>query len=205
MRAGEAGPELVLQPTAPVENWFRQQGHGEPGAITGFFGRARVPANGGLELPGRWFARDWSQLTHALADFLGSLPAETTALGVRLALPVFGRTPHGGAPILFDLVCGNRLLIGCFPPAGADVRALGWGTAEEYPGTRAWWGSDADPRARLDAGGAGEVDGRTIAELLVATARAAGLAGPEGLILGEEGERVGAFDVEFYGLGLRSG
>ncbi|MEU0939423.1 hypothetical protein [Embleya sp. NPDC005971] len=206
LRAGRAGPELVLLPTEPVENWFWRQGHGEPGAITGFFGHRRVAANGGLGLPGGWYARDWEQLTDVLADFLGSLPAETTALDVGLALNVYGRVPgENGAPMLFDLVCRDRLVIGSFPPAGVDAHALGWGSAEEHPGTRAWWPSDAEPPARHDAGGPGEVAARATAELLVATARAAGVPGPEDLIIGGEGERVGAFDVKFYGLGLHSG
>jgi hypothetical protein len=203
LRAGRTGPELVLQPTGPAENWFWRQGIGEEHSISGYFGSRRDPANAGLGFPGGWTARSWETATSSLADFLGPLPAETSALGMRISMPLYGRTDDG-APILFDLACGERLSIACFAPDGIDPASLGWGTAADHPATAQRWDDD-DPVWRVDAGGPGEPKGRALAEMLVATARAVGVREPAGLVVGGEGTYVGDYHVRYYGLGLPTG
>lgn len=203
LRAGKAGPELVLQPTGPAENWFWRQGIGEEHAISGFFGSNRDRANAGLGFPGGWRARSWQTVTRSLGDFLETLPAETTALGIGIGMPLYGRNDQG-APLLFDVTCGDRLSIGCFAPDGVDAAALGWGTVAQHPSTASLW-SDDDPVWRVDAGGPGEPKGRALAEMLVATARATGVSEPTGLIIGGEAEYVGDYHVTYYGLGLPTG
>ncbi|MFD8233085.1 hypothetical protein ACFV20_14560 [Streptomyces sp. NPDC059696] len=203
LRAGKAGPELVLQPTDPAEDWFWRQGHGEEHAISGFFGSNRDPANAGLGFPGGWTAHSWETVTRSLGDVLEALPAEAVALGVSFGMPFYGRA-RGSAPLLFDVTCGERLSIGCFAPDDVDAASLGWGTVAEHPGTASVW-SDDDPVWRVDAGGPGEPKGRALAEMLVATARAAGVSEPTDLILGGEAEYVDGYHVTYYGLGLRTG
>ncbi|MFC8952778.1 hypothetical protein ACFT8P_09035 [Streptomyces sp. NPDC057101] len=203
LRAGKAGPELVLQPTDPAENWFWRQGVGEEHSISGFFGSNRDEANIGLGFPGGWTARSWETVTRSLGDFLGALPAEATALGVRFAMPFYGRNSRS-APLLFEVVCGDRLSIGCFVPDDVDAAALGWGTVAEHPGTAAVFADD-DPKWRVDAGGPGEPKGRALAEMLVATARAAGVSEPTDLIVGGEACYVDGYSLTFYGLGLPTG
>ncbi|MEU3877548.1 MULTISPECIES: hypothetical protein [Streptomyces] len=207
LRAGTAGPELVLQPTDPVESWFWRQGHGEEHAITGFFGSTRGPANAGLGFPGGWRAQRWETVTRALADFLSTLPAETTALGTPISMPIYGRGAGPGAPLLFDISCSDRLSIACFPPYDMDPNpeTLGWGRAADHPATREVWDDDYDPRWRIDAGAPGEPRGRELAETLVATARAAGVRDPQDLIVGGEAEYMSPYRVTFYGLGLPTG
>ncbi|MGV9759088.1 hypothetical protein ACWDUC_25090 [Streptomyces tricolor] len=203
LRAGTSGPELVLRPTDPAENWFWRQGTGEEHSLSGFFGSNRDRANVGLGFPGGWTARSWETVTRSLGDFLGALPAEATALGIGFGMPFYGRT-GSGAPLLFDVACGERLAIGCFAPDGVDPAALGWGTVAEHPGTASVW-SDDDPVWRVDAGGPGEPKGRALAQLLVATARAAGVREPAGLVIGGEAEYVDGYHVRYYGLGLPTG
>ncbi|MFJ4537995.1 hypothetical protein ACIP39_18815 [Streptomyces tibetensis] len=203
LRAGTSGPELVLQPTGPAENWFWRQGIGEEHAISGFFGSNRDPANAGLSFPGGWTARSWETVTRSLGHFLDALPAEATALGIGIGMPLYGRA-RGSAPLLFDVACGDRLSIGCFAPDGVDAASLGWGTVTEHPGTASVWRDD-DPVWRVDAGGPGEPEGRALAEMLVATASAAGVSEPAGLIVGGEAEYVDGYHVTYYGLGLPTG
>ncbi|WP_418960878.1 hypothetical protein [Streptomyces tritici] len=203
LRAGTSGPELVLQPTDPAENWFWRQGHGEEHAISGFFGSNRDRANVGLGFPGGWTARSWETVVRSLGGFLGALPAETTALGIRLAMPFYGRDGRS-APLLFDVVCGDRLSIACFAPDDIGPAALGWGTVAEFPDTASVFGDD-DPKWRVAAGGPGEPKGRALAEMLVATARAAGVSDPTDLIIGGEAGYVGDYHVTYYGLGLPTG
>ncbi|MEU2062546.1 hypothetical protein [Streptomyces sp. NPDC013455] len=207
LRAGESGPELVLQPTGPVEDWFWRQGHGEERAISGFFGSTTDPANAGLGHPGGWRARSWETVTGSLADFLSTLPAETTALGHSIGMPVYGRGAGPGAPLLFEISCADRLVIGCFPPHDMDPRPqdLGWGRMADHPATRETWDDADDPRWRVDAGGPGEPQGRELARMLVATARAAGVRQPEDLVIGGEAAYMGRYHVTFYGLGLPTG
>jgi hypothetical protein len=203
LRAGKTGPELVLQPTAPAENWFWRQGIGEEHSLSGYFGSTRDRANSGLGFPGGWTARSWETVTRSLGDFLGALPAETTALGIRIGMPLYGRNGQG-APILFDVACGDRLTIGCFAADDLDPAVLGWGTVAEHPRTASVFGDD-DPVWRVDAGGPGEPKGRALAEMLVATARASGVSEPTDLIVGREAEYVDGYDVTYYGLGLPTG
>ncbi|MFI1286804.1 hypothetical protein ACH4U5_39705 [Streptomyces sp. NPDC020858] len=203
LRAGKTGPELVLQPTGPAENWFWRQGIGEEHSISGFFGSNRDQANAGLGFPGGWTARSWETVTRSLGDFLGTLPAETTALGISIGMPFYGRTERS-APLLFDVACGDRLSIGCFAPDDVDPAALGWGTVAEHPGTASVFSDDA-PVWRVDGGGPGEPKGRALAELLVATAKAVGVSRPTDLIVGGEAEYVDGYYVNYYGLGLRTG
>ncbi|MFD3698908.1 hypothetical protein ACFWUZ_22655 [Streptomyces sp. NPDC058646] len=204
LRAGEAGPELVLQPTDPAEAWFWRQGVGEEHSIRGFFGSNRDPANAGLGFPGGWTARSWETLVRSLGDFLGALPAETTALGIKVGMPFYGRT-GGSAPLLFDVACdGERLAIACFAPDTVDLAALGWGTAAQHPNTASIWSGD-DPVWRVDAGGPGEPKGRALAEMLVATAKAVGVSDPADLVVGGEAEYVDGYYVTYYGLGLLTG
>jgi hypothetical protein len=203
LRAGKTGPELVLQPTGPAENWFWRQGIGEEHAISGYFGSNRDAANAGLGFPGGWTARSWETVTRSLGDFLDALPAETTALGISIGMPFYGRTDDG-APILFDVTCGDRLAIGCFAPDDVDPAALGWGTVAEHPDTASIF-SDDDPVWRVDGGGPGEPKGRALAEMLVATAKAVGVRNPTDLIVGGEAEYVDGYHVTYYGLGLKTG
>ncbi|MEU7278473.1 hypothetical protein AB0A69_06720 [Streptomyces sp. NPDC045431] len=203
LRAGTEGPGLVLQPTRPAENWFWRQGIGEEYAISGFFGGNRDPANSGLGFPGGWAARSWETVTRTLDGFLGALPAETTALGIRIGMPVHGRTDRG-APLLFHVACGDRLTIGCFAPDDVDPASLGWGTVAQHPDTASVYG-DGGPVWRVDAGGPGEPKSRALAEMLVATARAVGVNDPSDLIVGREAEDVDGYHVTYYGLGLPTG
>ncbi|MGW7052648.1 hypothetical protein [Streptomyces sp. NPDC054887] len=204
LRAGKSGPELVLQPTDPAENWFWRQGIGEEHSISGFFGsNNRDQANVGLGFPGGWTARSWDTVIRSLGQFLGTLPAETTALGIGIGMPVYGRNSHG-APLLFEVTCNDRLSIGCFAPDDIDPAALGWGTVAQHPGTASVFRDD-DPVWRVDAGGPGEPKGRALAEMLVATARAVGVSDPTDLIVGGEATYVDGYDVTYYGLGLPTG
>ncbi|MGW7343594.1 hypothetical protein [Streptomyces sp. NPDC054854] len=204
LRAGKSGPELVLRPTDPAENWFWRQGVGEEHSISGFFGSTRDPANAGLGFPGGWTARSWETVSSSLGDFLGALPAEVHALGITIGMPFYGRT-GAGSPILFDVACdGDRLAIGCFAPEGIDPAALGWGTVAEHPDTASIWGDDARVW-RVDAGGPGEPKGHALAKMLVETARAVGVAEPTDLIIGGEADYVDGYHVTYYGLGLPTG
>ena len=111
LRAGERGPELLFQPTDPVENWFWRQGHGEDFALGGFFGSLPVPVNGGLGFPGYWSTDDWTSTPPRSSDFLGSLPAETSALGIGLDLGIHALVPGTHGPVVFHILCGDRLEI----------------------------------------------------------------------------------------------
>lgn len=205
LRAGATGPELVLQPTDPAENWFVRQGYDEALAITGFFGFRPDASNGGLTFPGVWRARDWETTTRSLALFLTTLPAETTALRTPMWMPIYGRIEGKGAPILFDIDCGDRLLLASFADESVDPASLGWGTAADHPKTGRPWPDPDQPRLRIDAGGPGEPAGQALAETIVATARAMGVASPEDLLIGTEAGDMGEYRVTFYGLGLPVG
>ncbi|MFG3114603.1 hypothetical protein ACGF4C_09415 [Streptomyces sp. NPDC048197] len=201
LRAGSRGPELVLAPTAPAENWLWSLGHGEEHAISGYFGSRPGSANAGLSLPGRWAVRSWETLTDALAAFFTTLPAEFAALGIARVIPVYGRV-GGSAPILFDIDADRRLMLASYAERDIDPASFGWGTVAEHPMSRDTWHDDHDPRWRFDAGGPGEPRGRALAEMVVATARAEGVTSPHDLLIGGEGEDIGPYAVRFYGLGL---
>lgn len=201
LRAGSRGPELVLAPTAPFENWLWSLGHGEEHAISGYFGTRPGPANNGLSLPARWSVRSWETLTDALAAFFTTLPAEFSALGIARVIPVYGRV-GGSAPILFDIDADHRLMLASYAESDIDPASFGWGTVVEHPMSRDTWQDDHDPKWRFDAGGPGEPRGRALAEMVVATARAEGVASPHDLLIGGEGEDIRPYAVRFYGLGL---
>ncbi|WP_030275833.1 hypothetical protein [Streptomyces sp. NRRL B-24484] len=177
-------------------------------------------------------AGDWDDLRSALAEFLAVLPAELHALGTSFALPLYGflEGPQRTAPLLFDLVCdGSGLFVGYHEPAaaaqarGAAAAALGWTPADLLPagappavrGRRLPWRTDLAaygrgraevPPApwRIDAGGPGKVRAAQVADLLVGTARAAGVGTALNMVLGVEGERHPDFDLAFPGLRLRA-
>ncbi|WP_432009974.1 hypothetical protein [Streptomyces cucumeris] len=198
---GEGGPELLLQPTGPVENWFWRQGHGEPHAVGGFFGSRRVAANAGLGFPGRWRTDDWDVFGRALGDFLTTLPAETTALGVELDLGIHALVPGTYGPVVFHLGCGERLEI-AYDPDGLDATdpvSLGWIAGTTRPAALDHW-----IEAPYHSGdfGIGEVDGAALSRLIVDTLRGLGVASPKGLSLSDHAQRVGDYHVEFYGLTL---
>ncbi|GAA2762242.1 hypothetical protein GCM10010103_12830 [Streptomyces paradoxus] len=86
---------------------------------------------------------------NALADGLGWARGGTADRPV-LITGRSGRT-SGGAPLLFDVACGDRLSIGCFAPDGVDAASLVWGTVAEHPATASVWRDD-DPVWRVDAG-----------------------------------------------------
>ncbi|MFC9993849.1 hypothetical protein [Nocardia sp. NPDC127526] len=199
LHAGERGPELLLQPTDPVENWFWRQGHGEPYAV----GANRDPANAGLGFPGRWHTDDWDIFARALGDFLGALPAETHALGIELDLGFHARVPGTYGPVVFHLACGERLEI------VYDTEELGEDIAD--PGSCGWIPHTTRPAA-LDhwieapyhSGdfGIGEVDGSRLARMMVDTLRGLGVASPRDLSLSDHAQRVGDYHVDYYGLTL---
>ncbi|MDI2129170.1 hypothetical protein [Yinghuangia seranimata] len=209
LRAGRGGPELVLMPTGPIENWFWRLGVGEEYSIDGYFGANRDPRNGGLGFPGGWYAQSWDTVVRSVGGFLDTVAAETLALGHGISMPVYGRGAGSGAPLLFDIDARGSLGLATFANEYApelDLRALGWGQPADHPRLLdEVWPDAYDPRWRVDAGGPGAADGRALAEMLVATARAAGVAEPRDLIVGGEAESVGPYDVRFYGLGLPTG
>ncbi|MGV9269105.1 hypothetical protein ACWDRR_31070 [Kitasatospora sp. NPDC003701] len=201
LRAGRQGPELVLEPTAPLENWYGSLGHGEEDAIGGFIGSRSGPSTAGLSLPGRWSARSWETLTGSLATFLATLPAEFAALGIAKIMRLYGRV-GGEAPRLFDIDADSRLMLASFADSDIGPASFGWGTVADHPGTKETWADSYEPRWRRDAGGPGEPAGRELAEMVVATARAQGVASVDDLLLGGEAEDIGPYTVRFYGLGL---
>ncbi|MET9556230.1 hypothetical protein [Streptomyces sp. NPDC006645] len=202
LRAGPTGPELVLQPTDPAENWFVRQGYDDAFSITGFFGFRQDASNGGLTFPGGWQARSWETMTMALADFLTTLPAETTALRTPMWMAIYGRIEGKGAPLIVDIDCGDRLMLASFVDESLDPMSLGWGTVAEYPMTARTWPDANDPRLRVDAGGPGRPDGKALAGTIVATARAMGVESPEDLRIESEAGDMGPYRVTYYGLGL---
>ncbi|MFK4186709.1 hypothetical protein ACI2L4_22230 [Streptomyces sparsogenes] len=207
LRAGERGPELLLQPTDPVENWFWRQGHGEDFALGGFFGSLPVPANGGLGFPGYWRTDDWDVYTTALSDFLGSLPAATSALGIELDLGIHAKVPGTYGPVVFHISSGERLEIAhsTQEPAGAgsgtDPASLGWIPEATTPAELSHW---IDWTHHSGAFGPDDIDGRELARLLVDTLRGLGVASPkEDLSLSDHAQTVDGYRVDFYGLTLR--
>ncbi|MCX4091042.1 hypothetical protein [Nocardia sp. alder85J] len=205
LHAGEHGPELLLQPTYPVEEWFLRQGHGEPYAIGGFFG-ARVDdvANEGLSLPGGWRTGDWDVFSRTLADFLRPLPAETYALGIELNPAFHALVPGTAGPLLFELVCGERLEI-VYDTGGlgeyiTDPRTFGWTPQSERRTVLTHW---LESPYHSGDFGIGEVDGHALATMIVATLRDLGVESPRSLSLADHSQRVGRHHVEYYGLTLR--
>jgi hypothetical protein len=179
LRAGTTGPELVLQPTAPIEDWFWRQGHGEAHAIDGFFGHSNHQANNGLGIPGRWYAQDWDVFAVGLQRLLSTLPAEAHALAITPSLRIYGRIPGSGAPTLYDITTENVEL---WADTDFDAHGHGW----------------PEPDWSLPIGEA-------TAAHMIATARALGIGSPRDLVLGSEGASIEDYRVEFYGLGIANG
>ncbi|MCP2167031.1 hypothetical protein [Goodfellowiella coeruleoviolacea] len=202
LRAGAAGPELLLHPTEPVEDWFWRQGQGVEFELAGFFAFAqRDRANEGLGLPGGWRAGDWDTFHRALRGFLAALPTETAALGVALSPGIYLSGANGA--VMVDLEVGDDLEIIAYAldkPATVDFAGLGW------PPPSA--GGDRPTPASLPVVGRtggiapGEVDAAGLASLLVDTARAIGVAAPDQLCLRDWSQRAGDYRVNFYGLTL---
>ncbi|QKV96386.1 hypothetical protein HUT19_35650 [Streptomyces sp. NA02950] len=204
LHAGEHGPELLLQPTEPVENWFWRQGHGEHHAIGGFFGTRQDPANAGLGFPGRWRTDDWDVFAGALGDFLTTLPAETTALGIELDLGFHALVPGTYGPILFHLSCGERLeIVYDTEPLGADITdpaSFGWIAQATRPAALDHW---LECPYHSGDFGIGEVDGRALGRMIVDTLRDLGVESPKQLSLSDHAQRVGEYRVDYYGLTLQ--
>lgn len=204
LHAGANGPELLLQPTYPVENWFWRQGHGEQNALGGFFGTRRDPANAGLGIPGRWRTDDWDIFARSLGDFLHNLPAETYALGIELDFGFHARVPGTYGPILFHLVCGDRLEISYdTEPLGdnlPDPLAYGWIPHTTRPAALDDWFESPYHSGTF---GAGEVDGQALAAKVVATLRDLGVESPTDLSLTDHAQSVGDYRVDYYGLTLQ--
>lgn len=204
LRAGNDGAVLLLQPNDPVENWHWRQGHGEVFALGGFFATRPDPANGGLGLPGMWSTDDWSVFGGALADFLGTLPAEAVALGVTVDLGFHARVPGTKGPVLFHLRCGERLEIVYdvrdVASDGHDPVALGWTPTTTTPAALEHWLEHSHGSGVF---GPGEVDGRVLAGLVVDTARDLGVPSPRGLSLADHSQRLGSYYADYYGLTLR--
>ncbi|MFF3069868.1 hypothetical protein ACFVSN_00605 [Kitasatospora sp. NPDC057904] len=186
LRAGEAGPELVLQASAVWESWYQQGGDGYVGVLQG----------AGLELdhPRREYAGEWDEL--ALGGFLQMLPAEVRATGLAQSMPLYGCS-IGDGPLLFAIDCrAGRLLIG-YTEAGVAEAArgeraatLGWTPIEEtLPSDHPLRPQFGCTPWLIDAGGPGGVDG-AVADVIVRTARAAGVASASGLRIGGEAEHV---------------
>ncbi|MEV0362378.1 hypothetical protein [Nocardia fusca] len=204
LRAGEHGPELLLQPTGPVENWFWRQGHGELNALGGFFGTRRDPANTGLSFPGGWRTDDWDVFTRTLGASLHTLPAETHALNINLDLGFHALVPGTRGPIVFHLVCGERLEIVYdteeLGESSTDPSSFGWIPHATRPAALDHW---LDSPYHSGDFGIGEVDGRALAKMMVDTLRDLGVSSPKDLSLTDHAQRVGDYDVEYYGLTLQ--
>ncbi|NJP94925.1 hypothetical protein HCN51_36765 [Nonomuraea sp. FMUSA5-5] len=198
LRAGEQGPELLLQPNGPVESWHWRQSHGEPYALGGFFGVSRDPANEGLGMPGGWRTDDWDVFAHALASVLTTLPVEVRALGIARDLTHFGLW-LGALHIYLSCDPALELALCDFnhtPLPEPELLALGWlagpPDAEHL----------ADAAYRSPAHRPGTVDGRALARLVVDTARLNGHKSPRELYLVDHSQQVGEYYVQHYGLTL---
>ncbi|MFJ3904903.1 spore coat protein U domain-containing protein [Streptomyces sp. NPDC090025] len=201
LRAGAEGPEAVLQPSAPWETWYQSVGRGFVGV--------RESSGLSLDHPRHEVPTDWDDLRLTLAAFLRTLPAVTTALGIPQNLPLYGRIPGTDTPLLFVLVSDARLFVEftayeiAEAARGAGAAALGWPprpTAGLLPAEL-----DGEAPWLLDAGGPGEVDAGAAADLIVRTARAAGVTRAADLILGGEAEFRHPFRFAFPGLALPVG
>ncbi|MFH8370947.1 hypothetical protein [Streptomyces sp. NPDC018031] len=203
LHPGQHGPELLLQPTDPVEDWFWRQGHGEAHAVGGFFGSRRDPANAGLGFPGRWRTGDWDVFAVALGDFLHTLPAETSALGIKLDFGLHALVPGTHGPVLFHLACGERLEIAYdtepLGPGVTDPATFGWIPAASRPAALDHW---IDVPYHSGDFGIGETDGARLAGMMVATLRDLGVASPKDLSLSDHAQQVGDYHVSYYGLTL---
>ncbi|MGC0420083.1 hypothetical protein [Embleya sp. AB8] len=198
LRAGAAGPELVLQAGQVWESWYARSGQGFVGTLEDS-GRP-------LDHPRRENADSWDGLGSALGAFLRTLPAETLATGMTQNIPRYGRLAGGKGPLLFGIVCEGHLYVSYTEylvgeaARGANARALGWTPVESLPPEHPQRRLFGDSPWVLDAGGPGEVKPTEIAALIVRTARAAGVESPGGLMIGGEARYRGPYRVRFPGL-----
>ncbi|MGX1810986.1 hypothetical protein ACWIGI_35150 [Nocardia sp. NPDC055321] len=203
LRAGEHGPELLLQPTDPAENWFWRQGHGENYAVSGFFGSNLDPANAGLGFPGGWRTDDWDVFRHTLTDFLWNLPAETHALDIELDFGFHALVPGTLGPIVLHIACGDRLEVAYdTEDLGADIPdpvALGWIPESTRPAALEHWTESLYHSGDF---GIGEVNGPELARMMVDTLRGLGVASPHDLSLSDHAQSVAGYRVDYYGLTL---
>ena len=204
LRAGDGGPELLLHPSDPVENWHWRQGHGEVYALSGFFGTRPDSANDGLGIPGGWTTGDWDVFTSALGGFLGCLAAETRALGIELSLGIHGRIPGTYGPWVFHIASARTLELAFYEvdvdTSALDMAALGWISAAEAP---AAMDHLRDISHHTGVSAPGEADGRALARTLVETAKALGIPSPRDLSLIDHCQKVAGYRVDYYGLPLR--
>ncbi|WP_017591495.1 hypothetical protein [Nocardiopsis potens] len=204
LRAGDDGPELLLHPSDPVENWHWRQGHGEAYALGGFFGARPDPANAGLGHPGGWTTGDWDVFATALGGFLGCLAAETRALGIELSLGMHGRIPGTHGPWVFHIASAQTLELAVYEEtvdtSALDMAALGWTPVSEAP---AAMDHLIDVSHHTGAFAPGEADGRGLARTLVETAKALGIPSPRGLSLIDHCQSVAGYRVDYYGLTLK--
>lgn len=209
LRAGESGPELVSDFTDMWEEDYRDDMARNP---TGFIGA--LGGDGLLSAPAAK-ASDLGEFTEALAALLSRLPAETLALGISLSLGLFGTVARedgtSTSPLMFDLRCGERLHLGYYAPDGVAAEAsgeaaagLGWTpTAPDVLQGGAELGY-FDAPWHFDGGGPGGTRAHEAAELLVRTAKAAGVKRVGDLALGGEAEQQGRAYYKFPGLRLKT-
>ncbi|MFD6275497.1 hypothetical protein ACFWFI_07990 [Streptomyces sp. NPDC060209] len=202
LRAGTAGPELVLQPSEPWESWYAQGGQGFVGVLE--------DSGASLEHP-RWELADgWDTLKVSIGAFLRTLPAVTLATGISHNLSLYGQVGDD-APIMFDIVCEDRLYLGYCEylvqeaARGENAAKLGWTPRELLPTGHIRPENDGKPPWRIDAGGLGDVKAAEMAALIVRTAQAAGVTEATGLTIGEEGTYRRPYNLHFAGIPLRTG
>lgn len=206
LRAGRAGPELVLTPEGRWEFWVERLHYDGP-ELDGFYGSH---PRAGVTLPAVVEVSGWDRWARTVGALLEVLPAEAAALGLVVNIPVYAFLQQDKTgPMLFDVRCDGRgdgrLFVGYYPPPGAAVAPFGWSAAAELPHTHPDLPGEEAPPLRVDAGGPGEVDGGAVGELLAATAQAAGVETAMNVVQGGEGEQVGRWPcrVTWYGLGAR--
>lgn len=204
LRAGDDGPELLLHPSDPVENWHWRQGHGEPHALSGFFGTRPDPANAYLGIPGGWTTDDWDTFTSALGGFLNCLAAETRALDIELSLGIHGLIPGTYGPRVFDIESAHTLELAFYEEyvdiSALDMAALGWTPVTEASAAMEHL---FDVSHHTGASAPGEADGSALARTLVETAKALGIPSPRNLSLLDHCQSVAGYHVNYYGLTLQ--
>ena len=212
LRAGKSGPELVSDFTDMWEDGYRHAMSSKP---TGFVGAVAGPDG----IQGAKFspASDWGELLGMMTGFLTGLTAELTAFGMSLSLGIFGRfhTEDGrtDSPMMFDLRCSDRLHFGYLGPDAADPAGLGWSRTDPRELLDGTGLEHFEAPWHFDAGGLGAEKAAEAAELIVETARAAGVREAGDLMLGEEAEYYpvqsrakfrGPYTFRYPGLGLRT-
>lgn len=180
------GLELVLHETDWTEGHFTWAT--ENGMPEGFLGDALVEENIGQYTPGgRIPDSDWDEWERSAGALLESVAAAAPALGHDFQLGMYGRLPRD-SPMLFSIMAGRRFEMAIFPYAAeraeleaAGVGGLGWVSAAEEPAELEHDPEDPVP-FHTRAVDAADVDGRAMARLLGASARALGVTGPDGLM-----------------------